>query len=181
VVERLKRLFLAVPLAEEVRATLVQHLGPGRLPGRPVSSSNWHLTVRFLGDTDQLMEEKLTAGLDQSDLGAGFDIALGEMGAFPRPARATVLWLAVDEGMDRLVELNEVCEEAAQVAGFPPEERPYSPHLTLSRIRPDQDVRPVIAQYQPAPLRWRATTLVLFRSLSSGGLHYDPIERFELD
>ena len=179
-VERLKRLFLAVPLDEGVRAMLAQHLGSRPLPGRPILPTNWHLTVRFLGDTDQLSEEKLVAHLDQADLGGDFVVSLGEMGAFPRPARANVLWLAVAGGGDRLAELNQVCEDAAQAAGFAPDDRPYSAHLTLSRIRPDQDLRSFIAGYQPMPLRWNAGQLVLFRSVPDGGLHYDPIERFGL-
>jgi 2'-5' RNA ligase len=175
----LRRLFLAVPLDDEVRLMLAQHLDPDRLPGKPVQPQSWHLTVRFLGRADELTQDKVTAGLDQSDLGDSFDIQLGEMGAFPRPARATVLWLALARGVERLSELRTIGEELSVAAGLEPEGRPYSPHLTLSRIRPDQDVRPVMAAYEPRPFRWTATELVLFESrLGRGGAVYEPVESF---
>jgi 2'-5' RNA ligase len=174
-------LFLAVPLDEQVRVMLAQQLDPDRLPGKPVAPRSWHLTVRFLGWTNDVTQDKVTAELDQTDLGDTFDIQLGEMGAFPRPARATVLWLALTRGAERLTELHSIGEEVCVSAGLQPEGRPYSPHLTLSRIRPDQDVRPVIAAYEPRPFRWAAAELVLFESrLGRGGAVYDPLESFPL-
>jgi 2'-5' RNA ligase len=177
----LRRLFLAVPLDPATRAMLAQHLGPRPLPGRPVPPENWHLTVRFLGSTDQVRQERMIAGLDQIDLGSTFDVRLAQMGAFPRPTRATVLWLAVAIGMEGLTRLNDLCEEAARSVGFAPEERPFAAHLTLSRIRPHQDVRPVIDSYEPVPFRWTATELVLYESrLGRGGAAYEPLEKFSL-
>ncbi|HEY7563598.1 MAG TPA: RNA 2',3'-cyclic phosphodiesterase [Acidimicrobiia bacterium] len=175
----MRRLFLAVPLPEDVRFTLAQHLGPKALPGKPVPPMNWHLTLRFLGWTEPVTEEKLTAGLDQADLGRTFEIELGEMGAFPKPARATVLWLGLARGIEDLSALNLVCEEACQAVGLTPEDRPFSAHLTLSRIRPNQDVRPLIEAYQAAPFRWSAGELVLFESrLRRSGPVYTAVEHF---
>lgn len=172
-----KRLFLAVPLGEEARAVLAQ--GLPRLPGKVVPPSNWHFTTRFLGWVDELTEEKISAELDQAHLGPGFDMELGEMGAFPRPARATVLWLGLTRGLSRLTELNAICEEAAQRVGLVAEDRPYAAHLTLSRIRPHQDVRPVIEAYRLVPLKWRADRLVLFQSTPGrGGAVYTALTHF---
>lgn len=177
--ERLKRLFLGVALDDEVRMMLAQHLDPARIPGKPVAPQSWHLTVRFLGLTDDVTQDKVTAELDQSELGDAFVIQLGEMGAFPRPARATVLWLALTRGVERLTELHTIGEEVCVAAGLAAEGRPYSPHLTVSRIRPHQDVRPVIAAYQPRPFSWTAAQLVLFESRTgSGGTVYEPLEFF---
>jgi 2'-5' RNA ligase len=119
------------------------------------------------------------AAIDQASLGAPFELVLGEMGAFPKPARATVLWLGVVQGFSRLSELNAVCEQAAQAAGLSPEDRPYAAHLTLSRIRPHQDVQSVIDAYQPIPLTWQATELVLYESTRRRtGAVYDPVASF---
>ena len=142
---------------------------------------NWHLTIRFLGNADQIAMERLIAELDQADLGETFEVVLGEMGAFPRPARASVVWLALDKGRERLSELNEIAEEASQAVGLAPEERPFAPHLTLSRIRPELDVRPDLAAYAPAPFRWTTFELVLYEShMGRGGAVYEPMERFPL-
>lgn len=175
----LRRLFLAVPLSEEARAVLSQVLPP--LPGKVVSPENWHLTTRFLGRVDLVTTEKLSAQIDQEDLGSPFPVTVGEMGAFPRPVRATVLWLGVEEGLARLAELNSICEEAAQAAALPGEERPFAAHLTLSRIRPHQDVSPVIDSYRSVPLRWEVDRLVLYESkLGRGGAVYTEVEEFPL-
>ncbi|HJU51606.1 MAG TPA: RNA 2',3'-cyclic phosphodiesterase [Acidimicrobiia bacterium] len=173
----LRRLFLAVPLTEEARAILAQALP--RLPGKVVPPQNWHLTTRFLGRVDLVSAERLSAEIDQAGLGPPFEVRLGEMGAFPRPFRATVLWLAIAEGMARLEALNSVCEEAAQGAGLAAEDRPFAAHLTLSRIRPHQDVRSVIDAYQPVPVSWQADRVVLYEStLRRDGAIYTPVEEF---
>ena len=161
---------------------LAQHLSLHPLPGRPVPPENWHLTVRFLGNVGEVAGERLAAALDQADLGPAFVIALGGMGAFPRPARATVIWLALDKGRDRLTALNGLAEEAAQGAGLAPEDRPYAPHLTLSRIRPELDVRTDVASYAPVPFQWTAPALVLFESHPGrGGARYERVEEFPFD
>ena len=179
--EQLRRLFLGVPLDDSVRAMLAQHLGEHWIPGRLVPPDNWHLTIRFLGNVDQIAMERLIAELDQADLGKPFEIALGDLGAFPRPAKASVVWLALDKGRDRLTELNEVAEIASQGVGLAPEERPFAPHLTLSRIRPEMDVRADLAAYMRVPFRWTAGEMVLFQShMGRGGAVYEPVEKFPL-
>lgn len=180
-VERLKRLFLGVPLDDGVRSMLAQHLRQHHVPGRLVPPDNWHLTIRFLGNVDQIAMERLIAELDQADLGEPFEIALGALGAFPRPAKASVVWLALDKGRDRLTELNELAEGASQAVGLAPEDRPFSPHLTLSRIRPEIDVRVDLAGYTRVPFQWTAGELVLFEShIGRGGAVYEPVEKFPL-
>ena len=114
------------------------------MPGKPVPPSNWHLTLRFLGKSDEVAYQRILAGVTGAELGDSFSVGFGGLGAFPRPARATVLWLAIERGSDRLAELATITEAVARDAGFLPEDRPFHPHVTLSRIRPHQDVRPLI-------------------------------------
>ena len=160
---------------------LAGHLSEHQIPGRPVPPENWHLTVRFLGSVDQIAMERLLAALDQADLGSAFAIALGDLGAFPRPAKASVVWLALDKGGERLTELNEIAEEEAQAIGLAPEERPFAPHLTLSRVRPEVDARPALASYLRMPFEWTAGELILYESRAGrGGAVYEPLEKFPL-
>lgn len=174
----LRRLFLAVPLSDQARMILAQALPP--LPGKVVPPENWHLTTRFLGYVDLVTAERITATIAQADLGSRFEVKLGEMGAFPRPVRATVLWLGVAESPPRLADLNSICEEAAQAGGLSAEDRPFAAHLTLSRIRPQQDVRAVIDAFQPVPVSWQADRLVLYQStLFRVGAVYTALEEFK--
>jgi 2'-5' RNA ligase len=174
------RLFIAVTLPEEARhavATLLD--GHGKpLPGRVVHPRNWHLTLRFLGDTDDVAYERLLAALDQAPLGEPFRVALGRPGAFPQPARATVLWVGFAKGGAELQRLADAVEAAVELAGFPPEDRPFRPHLTLSRIRPHQDVRPVIDRLSFDGISWTVGEVAIIRShLGPGGPRYEQLEQ----
>lgn len=180
-----ERLFLAVELPDDARGRLVAHLrdalGARALPGRAVAPASWHLTLRFLGDTPPAQRADVVRAMAEAAPGAAFTLGFGGLGAFPRPARATVLWLGVEEGAEPLGALAAVAEEAARRAGFAAEVRPFSAHLTLSRIRPARDVRPLLERVPPFRERIRVDAVVLFRShLGPGGARYEAVERFPL-
>ena len=99
------RIFVAVPLPDEVRMALADRLEPLDMPGKVLPPDNWHITLRFLGWTDDVAFDRLLAALDEADLGPPFNVMLGGMGAFHRPKSATVIWLAVSEGLTRLEDL----------------------------------------------------------------------------
>lgn len=175
------RLFLAVGLSDLARGDVVAALDGFAIPGSLVRPAGWHLTLRFLGSADEVATDRVTAAVAQSPLGAGFVMTIAGLGAFPNPRRATVIWLGVTRGEDRLTELAELCEEAAQSAGFPPEDRPFHPHLTLSRVRPAENVADLLASEPPPPIRTTVDRVTLFRShLGRGGAVYEPIEEFPL-
>ena len=175
------RLFVAVPLPDDIRVALADRLGSLDMPGKPVPPVNWHITLRFLGWTDDVAFDRMLAALDEADLGPPFDVALGELGAFPRPRNATVIWLAVSNGLTRLEQLAAEAEEAAQSAGFGPEDRPFRAHVTLSRVRPAEDVSGLLETFPDAGLGWRCGSVVVYRShLGRGGARYEPLETFPL-
>jgi RNA 2',3'-cyclic 3'-phosphodiesterase len=181
-----QRLFLAVDLDDEVRHGLAAHLdaatGGAVLPGRAVPAQNWHITLRFLGSVRAEQLERLLHEIDSEELGDPFRLGFDGLGAFPKASKATVLWLGVDAGADRLAELAEAIEAANVAAGFLQEERPFHPHLTLSRIRPQEDVSDLVASFPRFPLKIDVGHVTLFRSVLGGGgpARYEPLERFEL-
>ncbi|HYJ79877.1 MAG TPA: RNA 2',3'-cyclic phosphodiesterase [Longimicrobiaceae bacterium] len=178
-----QRLFVGVPLPEAVRVELIAYLETalgGRLPGRAVPARNWHLTLRFLGATDAGRRAGLVDGLRGIRADA-FDLSFGGLGAFPRPARAAVLWVGVDRGASELRALAAGIEEAARRVGFKPEEKAFSPHLTLSRLHPPADVRREIASAAPFAGSMRVEAFSLFRShLGGGPARYEELERLAL-
>ena len=92
-----------------------------------------------------------------------------------------MIWLAVSRGLNRLEELAAAAEEAAQSAGFGPEDRPFRAHLTLSRVRPAEDVSALVESFPGADLGWRCESVVVYRShLGRGGARYEPLETFPL-
>jgi 2'-5' RNA ligase len=174
------RLFVAVPLTAEARARISDAL-PGPLPGREVRPENWHITVRFLGEVGDVERDLVIDALERAEFGAPFRLRWSGLGAFPRPRRATVLWLGIDRGDTELRELAGGAEEALEGAGFAPEDRPFRSHLTLSRIRPHQDVTPLLDGFRPLGFEMTVDRLVLYRShLGRGGARYEEVEVFPL-
>ena len=107
----------------------------------------------------------------------GFD----GLGGFARPARATVLWLGVGRGSDPAAALAAVCEEAAQAAGFDPEDRPFHPHVTVSRIRRRKDVSGLVESVARFPLTQTVDRITLYRSiLGRDGARYEVADEVEL-
>jgi RNA 2',3'-cyclic 3'-phosphodiesterase len=180
-----RRVFVAVDLPPETRGLLAARLDDllsGRaVPGKPVPPENWHVTLRFVGWVDDVGVDRLTAALAEADWGSGFGLRLAGLGAFPRPRRATVLWAGFDRGTERLEELAAVAEEVAREAGLPPEDRPFHAHLTLSRLRPDQDVAPLVEGVPALEVGFDARWVTLFESvLGRGGARYHELERFSI-
>ncbi len=176
------RLFVAVEIPDETRSLLAATLSEYRLPGRLVAPESWHLTLRFLGDTDEVGFDRVCAELDQARLGRSFRLGLGGLGAFPRPDNATVLWIGLNGDVGALIDLAGVVEDAVEEAGFTPEDRPFRPHLTLSRLRPQQEVSGLLAEFPPTGIRFKASDVVVYRShLGAGPVRYEALERFRLD
>ena len=183
--DTIRRVFIAVDIDDELKHGLAAHLATAldgnRLPGSATPPGNWHITLRFLGKLDQLGYEVLLAKLGEAELGAPFELGFGGLGAFPRPARATVLWLGTADGSEALADTAFVVEEAVVEAGLMPEERPFHSHLTLSRIRPQADVRDLLDVVPPFPLRQAVERITVFESvLGRGPATYVPLETFPL-
>jgi RNA 2',3'-cyclic 3'-phosphodiesterase len=178
------RLFLAIPLTDEARHAIVHHLKSHLahpLPGRPVRPELWHLTLRFLGEVDEVGSDRVVREVDAADLGPAFEVRWSTLGAFPRPRRANVLWLGVDRGEAEASRLAAMVEEALEGAGFDPEDRPFRSHLTLSRIRPDQDVTATLDAVPALGMTMPVARVVLYRShLGPGGPRYEELEEFPL-
>jgi RNA 2',3'-cyclic 3'-phosphodiesterase len=119
--------------------------------------------------------------LRRVDGGPRFGLSLSRLGAFPRPARATVLWVGVGEGEAELHALAAKVEAAAVRAGYAPEPKPYSPHLTLSRLNPPADLRRAIDAASPFGGRMTVDGFILFRShLGGGPPRYERVEHYPL-
>lgn len=160
---------------------IAARLSRARVPGKMAPPENWHITLRFLGRVDEIGYERFLQALDALDLGGPFRIGLGEMGAFPRARSATVIWLGVSKGVERLGDLATATEEAAQTAGLVSEERPFRAHLTLTRVRPPEDVSDLIAAHPEIGIEWRCRSLVVYQShLGRGGARYEALETFTL-
>ena len=184
-VESIGRIFLAVDLSSEARQLLSRRVlkmaGGRRLPGRVTPPRIWHMTLWFLGDTPRDRFEIMLHLLAEAPLGDAFRCRFAELGTFPRPKRASVLWVGVSKGAESLRALAAGAGEAVEGAGLRLSERPFSPHLTVSRLRPPQDLRALVESAPPAGGEMMVREVTVFRShLGGGPPRYEVMERVSL-
>ena len=126
------RLFVALSLPEIVRQRL-SGLANG-LPGaRWVKPENLHLTLRFLGEVNNVTAADVDDALAKIR-SPGFDLSLTGIGHFGEGRKLRALWVGVDASAD-LMRLQEKIEQALIRAGLPPESRKFKPHITLARFK----------------------------------------------
>lgn len=106
---------------------------------RWVLTHNMHLTLKFLGNVPVSHLEFLKQMLAQAtDSITQFDLQIGGVGSFPNSNRPRVLWVGI-HAPAALSNLQKAIEEGAKRLGYEKEERPFSPHLTLGRVRQGLD------------------------------------------
>jgi len=177
--------FLAVDLTDGERHALSAALAaasPGApLPGRRQAPENWHVTLRFLGDLDPVTLDLVATEVASAVAASPGTVVCRGLGAFPRASRAAVIFCEIVDDAGLLATLAAQCEEAAVDAGMDPEDRPFVPHLTLSRLRPAVDVRHVFGAFGEFSVPIGVREVVLMRSGPSGGrLRYQILQRFGL-
>ena len=146
------RLFIAVELDETVRAEagrvveLLRRRAESLAPNARltwVSPERMHLTVRFIGPADDEKLAALRGALEPPFETTGFALSVLGTGAFPPKGPPRVIWAGLQQGRDQLVALEREITARLSKLGIPPEQRPYSPHLTLARVRDPAGLRSV--------------------------------------
>ncbi|MBT1073898.1 RNA 2',3'-cyclic phosphodiesterase [Geobacter grbiciae] len=139
------RLFVAIDLPDEVKRS-VADICRG-VPGvRWLPPDQLHLTLRFIGEEDDAVAAAIRRGLAEIT-SPPFPLSLQGVGCFPSPRRPRVLWVGLSGGAP-LQQLQQKVEAAVVAAGILAEERPFSPHITLARLREHRegDVAPFLAR-----------------------------------
>jgi len=188
------RVFIAIELPPEVRQEL------GRLEDRLkircssgqlkwVAVDSIHLTLKFLGEIPVSRLEAVRDATAASAAGVGeLALELSGFGAFPGPSRPRVIWVGLEGDVPGLVSLAGRLDREMQALGFERESRPFSPHLTLARVRPDAsppaqtEVASALTRVRPPErLRFTATEVSLMQSqLRPEGPLYTCLARWAL-
>ena len=186
------RTFIALELPNSVHrelAGILSHLKQAIPTGvRWVPAGNIHITLKFLGDVP---ENDLTV-IDQA-VGSmtrqhsAFDIRLAGLGAFPNLHRPRVVWIGI-QAPGTLAAMAQEIDQALAKLGYPPESRPFSPHLTLGRVAQDTQPQELTAITRilsakkgaiEAPVHMEQVTI--FQSvLKPSGAIYTPLYRHTL-
>ena len=174
----------AADAALELRSTL-SPLSPG-FSARWIDRANLHITLWFIGE---VVEERAAAIAEALRLPldiAAFRLELGGCGAFPSAGAPRILWIGTTGGADPMRALYGRIESRLVPIGFEAERRPYTPHLTVARVKDPgratgRAVRQAIASVPGVCGESAVTAVTLFRSrLSPRGAVYEPLLRVPL-
>ena len=126
-------------LVDELRARTARLAPRARVTWIP--AERMHLTLRFIGETDETTFRAIEAALAVRMAIPPFDVTVAGAGAFPSSGRPRVLWAGISSGADTLSLLEREVTSRLEKVGLAPETKPYRPHLTLARIRDASTLR----------------------------------------
>ncbi len=176
------RLFVALNLTAEIRQRLAGLAGG--VPGaRWTEPENLHMTLRFIGEVPEDQAMDIDAALAEVRAPA-FALTLDGVGVFGSGRRARILWAGVERGA-ALAHLQAKVESALVRCGLPAEERKFSPHITLARLKDAPADR--IGRFLSDRALFRAGPMpvghvTLYRSHpGNGGAVYEPLREYPLD
>jgi 2'-5' RNA ligase len=135
------RSFIAIELSDEARAALgdlqdqLKRVAPAQAI-RWTAPESIHLTLHFLGDVAPETVPKVSSLMEQvASAYPLFTVTLGGLGCFPNTRRPRIIWAGVSGQIDILARLHNELGENLKTLGFTLDTRPYSPHLTLGRVK----------------------------------------------
>ena len=191
----MKRLFLAVDLAisvveqlavlqEEMQSYIQSELPETRV--RWVDAANIHLTLKFLGATDEPLIPMLTETMEELVKPLfPFEVECRSLGCFPKPQKPRILWTGLDPKSSEVLSLlQQAIERDLEELGFPADPRPFRPHITLGRVKSREapDMTPAVERF--ADTRFGQSyikDIALFESvLHPSGPEYRVLNRFTL-
>lgn len=147
-----------------------------KISAKPVEVHNMHFTLMFLGEITEEMAKKVQAQLDTIQF-SSFDIGFVGVGAFPKPKFARVIWIGLDQGGEKLVQLAKIVEEKLVPLGFK-SDKPFKPHATIFRIKNKTgDITDQISKYTTTKFGTQKVSYIKFKQsvLTPSGPIYSDI------
>jgi len=139
----MKRIFIAVNIEQKVKELLNPlYLELKRFKNlKPVSPEKFHLTIQFLGDTDDDTFNTLKDNFQDLNLPLQkIPYQVAGIGTFPRIKNARVIWCGIKTDRDKMNKLKQQIEQFCSQYGFSSDKREFKPHLTLARVRYNQSL-----------------------------------------
>lgn len=134
------RSFIAIELPNRLRLKLDQLEAQLKSSQQPwvkwVNPDSIHLTLKFLGNIASDRTGEITRAMEEAAQGIPpFHLEVKDLGVFPNLKRVQVAWVGISGEVDKLGEFQQRLESNLECLGFAPESRPFTPHLTLARLR----------------------------------------------
>ena len=168
----LVRCFVAFDVGDEVvlgrLAEVRRLLGETGADLKFVEPENVHVTLRFLGEVEPGVVERIAEVLDGVSF-VPFDVELRGVGVFPSLRRINVVWVGIVKGVEELGKIFDLVEGGVVGLGLKQDRRGFSPHVTIARVRSGrglEGLRRRVLELEGFGLGVvRADTLKLFRSV----------------
>jgi RNA 2',3'-cyclic 3'-phosphodiesterase len=142
------RAFVAIPLPEQCREMLErlqQSLRATEAAVRWTAISSIHLTLKFLGEIEPAIVPKLSQSFrEATKTSRELQLRIRGLGSFPNQKNPRIVWCSVEGDTEGLSRLQREVENVCAGLGFPAENRPFSPHLTLGRVKSKRNLQPLL-------------------------------------
>jgi RNA 2',3'-cyclic 3'-phosphodiesterase len=133
------RTFIAIELPQDIKDAISRMQTGLKASGADVkwvSTSNIHLTLKFLGEIDDKAKDAVCDTIRELAAGAAnFTIKLGTIGAFPGIQAPRIIWIGLSQGHEQVKTIAQRLDRALEMIGFPKENREFSSHITIGRVR----------------------------------------------
>lgn len=178
------RVFICIDIPESIKTRLASLQSCLKSTGGEVSwvkPANIHLTLKFLGNVAQSRIAAVCDAVRQAaEVSGPFELEVGGAGGFPSSRAPRVLWVGLTDLPPDLVRLYNAVEDRMFKLGFEREGRKFSPHLTIGRLRSQQNARQLGERITASgfePEQFSATEVIVMRSnLKPTGAVYTPLE-----
>ena len=184
-----KRIFVAVDISEDARRKVSVYIADlkNKFPNVKIGwdrPEKLHLTLKFLGDSDENQLEQLKIICEQiAGQILNLKLQISETGVFPLPRNARILWLGVNGNVEELQKINAILETECEKIGFKKEKRIYKPHLTIGRIREPHKAKKLAQTHlenEFEPVGFEVSDIVIYESkLQPTGSIYSKFSAFK--
>ena len=164
------RTFIALEIKENIKELLaeVQHKIGSEIGGiKWVKPNNLHLTLKFIGPTREDKIEDISDILEDTAGGfTRFNVSVSGFGAFPSSHNPKVIWAGL-KADDVLYKLQKDIDISLESFGFAREKRPFSPHLTIGRVRDGRvkkNLKAILEKTGAAAESFKAENITFYKS-----------------
>jgi 2'-5' RNA ligase len=182
------RTFIAIELPERIKKKIEELQAPLKKTNAFVSwvkPENIHVTLKFLGEVPENKINEVFSATDKALEGAKkFTMSLKGMGAFPDFRRPRVIWIGAGSGEKELSYLANRIEEEMEKIGFPKEERKFSAHFTVGRVKSPKNIEKLMELVKASDFQTddiEVSEMVVMKSqLHPAGAIYTPLKKIPL-
>ena len=184
----MKRTFFAIKVSKETKKffkQIDQKFPEFHKKVKIANPNNPHITIKFLGDTDEKLIDKIDSAL-REEMGKldSFSFFCEGTGCFPKDDSPSVLWLGINKGLKNIQRIHTLLEHHLENSGIEKDKRKFTPHLTLGRVKrfvKNIDSIDEFLKYEFEPIENSVEELIWFESkLTSNGAIHKPLRIYKL-